>query len=162
MLNRVLLAVALVTTASSSTPSSLTELCITPAEARGTAFNGTQVGSSGVAGVHSKVLFGDPAKSGFYSILLFIPPHTTIQAHSHRDDRMATVVSGEWRFGYGDRFDEKSLKTLPPGSVYSEPGRVNHFAQTGEGAVIVHISGNGPSDTLYVDPANDPSAKGKK
>jgi len=93
---------------------------------------------------------------------LFVPAHTTIAAHSHRDDRMATVVSGEWRFGYGDRFDEKSLKALPPGSVYSEPGRANHFAQTSDGAVIVHISGYGPSDTLYVDPANDPSLKEKK
>ena len=135
---------------------------ITPAEVRVDTFNGTQVGSSGLAGVRSKVLFGDPAKSGFYSILLFVPAHTTIAAHSHRDDRMATVVSGEWHFGYGDRFDERSLKSLPPGSVYSEPGRVNHFALTSDGAVIVHISGYGPSDTLYVDPANDPSLKEKK
>jgi len=162
MLKRVLFAFVLVTAAYSSPPSSLTQMRITPAEARAITFDGTQVGSSGVAAVHSKVLFGDPAKSGFYSILLSIPPHTTIQAHSHRDDRMATVVSGEWHFGYGDRFDEKSLKSLPPGSVYSEPGRANHFARTGEDAVIVHISGDGPSDTVYVDPANDPSARGKK
>jgi hypothetical protein len=56
---------------------------------------------------------------GFYSILLFVPAHTTIQGHSHRDDRMATVVSGAGYFGYGDRFDVKSLKKLPAGSVYS-------------------------------------------
>jgi hypothetical protein len=31
---------------------------------------------------------------------------------------------------YGNNFDPKSLKTLPPGSVYSEPGGHNHFAQT--------------------------------
>jgi hypothetical protein len=158
---RVLIAVVLVT-AASSTSSSLPEMRMTPTEVRATTFNGTQVGSSGVVGVHSKVLFGDPAKSGFYSILLFIPAHTTIQAHSHRDDRMATVVSGNWQFGYGDHFDEKSLKNLPPGSVYSEPGRANHFARTGDEDVIVHISGYGPSDTLYVDAANDPSAQRKK
>jgi len=162
MLKRVLFAVVLVTAASSSTPSSLTQMRITPAEVRVDTFNGSQVGSSGLAGVRSKALFGDPAKSGFYSILLFVPAHTTIPAHSHRDDRMATVVSGDWQFGYGDRFDEKSLKTLPPGSVYFEPGRVNHFARTADDAVIVHISGYGPSDTLYVDPANDPSVKEKK
>jgi len=158
---RALVAVMLVAVAS-STSSSLPEMRLTPAEVRATTFNGTQVGSSGVAGVHSKVLFGDPAKSGFYSILLFIPAHTTIPAHSHRDDRMAIVVSGNWQFGYGDRFDEKSLKSLPPGSVYSEPGRANHFARTGDDDVIVHISGYGPSDTLYVDSANDPSAQRKK
>jgi hypothetical protein len=161
MLKRFLVAVVLVT-AVSSTPSSLPEMRLTPAEVRATTFNGTQVGSSGVAGVHSKVLFGDPAISGLYSILLFIPAHTAIPAHSHRDDRMATVVSGNWQFGYGDHFDEKSLKSLPPGSVYSEPGRANHFARTGDDDVVVHISGYGPSDTLYLDPANDPLAQRKK
>jgi hypothetical protein len=75
---------------------------------------------------------------------------------------MATVVSGEWHFGYGDRFDAAVLKTLPPGSVYSEPGGTNHFAQTGTKPVIVQISGNGPSDTHYFDPANDPQAKERK
>jgi quercetin dioxygenase-like cupin family protein len=61
----------------------------------------SQIGSSKLAGVHTKILAGNPAIAGFYSILLFVPPHTTIQAHSHRDDRMATVVSGTWQFGYG-------------------------------------------------------------
>jgi hypothetical protein len=139
----------------------LPQMRMTPAEIRGSAFNGTQVGSSGLAEVHTKVLFGDPAKAGFYSILLYVPMHTVIQAHSHRDDRVATVVSGEWQFGYGSRFDEKALKMLPPGSVYSEPGAVNHFAQTGNTPAIVQISGYGPSDTRYFDPANDPALKQK-
>jgi len=91
---------------------SLHEMRMLPAEIRGGAVDGNQIGSSGLAGVHTKVLFGDPSKAGFYSILLFVSAHTTIQAHSHRDDRMATVVSGTWYFGYGDRFDAKSLKKL--------------------------------------------------
>ena len=61
---------------------------------------------------------------------------------------MATVVSGTWQFGYGDRFDERALKSLPAGSVYSEPGRMNHFARTGAEPVLVEISGFGPTDTL--------------
>ena len=85
-------------------------------------------------------------------------------AHSHRDDRMATVVSGEWHFGYGDHFDANLLKTLPPGSVYSEPGGVkhNHFARTDADAVIVQISGYGPTDTHYFDAANEPKSQKKK
>jgi hypothetical protein len=162
MLKRILFAVVLVTAASSSTTSSLKEMRLTPAEVKAITFDGTQVGSSGLAGVRSKVLFGDPAKSGSYSILLFVPAHTTIPAHSHRDDRMATVESGEWNFGYGDRFYEKSLKALPPGGVYSEPGRANHFARTGDEAVIVQINGYGPSDTAFVDAANDPISQKKK
>ena len=64
-----------------------------------------------LAGVSTKVLSGDPSKAGFYTIILSVPANTTIPAHSHRDDRMATVVSGTWQFGYGDRFDEGALKT---------------------------------------------------
>jgi hypothetical protein len=73
-------------------------------------------------------LSDEPARVGYYSNLLFVPAHATIQAHSHRDDRVATVVPGEWQFGYGAKFDEGSLKKLPPGSVYSEPKGENHFA----------------------------------
>ncbi len=47
-------------------------------------------------------------------------------------------------------------------SVYSEPGGVNHFAQTADDPVIVHISGYGPTDTRYFDPMNDPVLKDKK
>jgi quercetin dioxygenase-like cupin family protein len=142
----------------------LPEMRMTPAEIRSSAQDQNQIGSSGLKGVHSKVLFGDPTKADFYTILLFVPARTTIQAHSHRDDRVATVVSGEWHFGYGDHFDAKSLKTLPPGSVYSEPGGVkhNHFAQTDADPVVVEISGYGPTNTHYFDPANDPRLQEKK
>jgi hypothetical protein len=141
---------------------SLPEIRMLPEEMRGSGVDGNQIGSSGLAGVHTKVIFGDPSKAGFYSILLFVPAHTTIQGHSHRDDRMATVVSGTWYFGYGDRFDAKSLKKLPPGSVYSEPGAHNHFARTDKDAVIVQISGYGPTDTRYFNPADEPKpAKSK-
>ncbi len=157
MLKRILFAVSFLAGASASTTSSLPEMRMTPAEVQCGGFGESQIGSSKDAGVHTKVLFGDPAKTGFYSILLFVPMHTTIQAHSHRDDRMATVVSGEWQFGYGTQFDEKLLKRLPPGSVYSEPGGVNHFAQTRNAPVIVQISGYGPSDTRYFDSLNDPT-----
>ena len=142
-----------------SNPSNLPQMRMTPQEVSASAFNDSATGSSAVLGVRSKVLFGDPSKGGFYTILLFIPPHTTIPAHSHRDDRIAAVVSGNWHFGYGPAFDEKSLKTLPPGGVYSEPGGVNHFARTDDSPVIVQISGYGPTDTRYFDPANDPALK---
>ena len=74
----------------------------------------------------------------------------------HRDERMAVVVSGTWHFGCGDRFDAGALKTLPPGSIYSEPGGLTHFAQTTDEPVLVEISGFGSTDTRYFDPTNTP------
>jgi quercetin dioxygenase-like cupin family protein len=132
---------------------------ITPAEVKWPASSGPAVGTSGVAGVQTVLLKGDPSKPGLYTLLLRAGPNMKIQAHSHRDDRIATVVSGKWYFGYGKEFNEAGLKELPPGSFYTEPPGVAHFAMTkGEGA-IVQITGTGPSDTVYVDPHNDPARK---
>jgi len=103
---------------------------MTPAEIVSGDQGDRQIGSSNVAGVHSKILAGNPASAGFYSILLFVPAHTTIQAQSHRDDRMPAVVSGNRQLGYGRHFEESALKTLAAGSVYSEPGGMNPFART--------------------------------
>ena len=113
-------------------------------------------GSSGVSEIRTVVLKGDPNKVGVYTIMLQVPPHTQIAAHSHRDDRVATVISGNWRIGYGDKFDQSKLKTLPPGSFYTEPPAKNHFAETGDEPVIVQITGYGPSSTDYVNPGSDP------
>ncbi|HEY0308371.1 MAG TPA: alpha/beta fold hydrolase [Acidobacteriaceae bacterium] len=113
-------------------------------------------GSSGVAEIRTIVLKGDPDQRGIYTIMLRVPPHTRIAAHSHSDDRVATVISGTWRIGYGDTFDEAKLKALPPGSYYTEPPSQNHFAETGDDPVLVQITGFGPSSTEYVDPLKDP------
>jgi len=155
----VLAAAASLARADSSPPPTMAEMRMTPAQLQDPPADRNQVGSSGLAGVHTKVLYGDPSKPGLYAILLYVPAHTTIQAHSHRDDRMATVVSGTWRFSYGSKLDVTKLQVLPPGSVYSEPGtRAHpHFAQTRDEPVIVHIVGYGPTDTVYVDPAHEPA-----
>jgi uncharacterized RmlC-like cupin family protein len=113
-------------------------------------------GSSGVEGIRSIVLSGDPTGPGMYTIRVSVPANVSIAAHMHRDDRVVTVVSGVWYFGYGPRADASLLKELPHGSFYTEPGGVPHFAQTRSQAVIVHITGIGPTDTIYVDASADP------
>jgi quercetin dioxygenase-like cupin family protein len=135
---------------------------LTPEEAREVRPGTNQIGSSYLPGVSTTVLFGDPSSGGFSAIVLSVLPNTTIPAHSHRDDRMATVVSGTWQIGYGDRFEDRALKTLTPGSVYSEPGGGNHFARTGAEAVLVQISGIGPTDTRYVEPAQVPKPQAER
>jgi len=70
--------------------------------------------------------------------------------------QVATVISGTWHIGYGEKFDEAKLKALLPGSFYTEPPNRPHFAETGDEAVVVQITGSGPSSTDYVDPTQDP------
>jgi hypothetical protein len=52
-----------------------------------------------------------------------------------------------------------ATKPLPPGSFYTEPGGVAHFAQTRAEPVVVYITGFGPTNTVYLNAANDPRDK---
>jgi hypothetical protein len=67
------------------------------------------------------------------------------------------VLQGTWHFGYGTPFDKAKLKTLAAGSVYTEPSGRPHFAMTGDEPVVVLITGTGPTDTVYENPADDPT-----
>jgi pimeloyl-ACP methyl ester carboxylesterase/uncharacterized RmlC-like cupin family protein len=135
------------------------ETRLTPGEFKFPQQGNPGTGSSGVSGIQTVVLKGNPNETGVYTIMLRVPAHTQIAAHSHRDDRVATVVSGTWHIGYGDKFDESKLKALPPGSFYTEPPGQNHFAETADEPVVVQITGFGPSSTEYVDPTQDPRAR---
>lgn len=116
-------------------------------------------GSSNYSAVKEIVVMGDPSKPGLYMILLEIAPSTKIAAHLHPDQRVATVLSGTWYFGYGNKFDEKQLKKLSAGSIYSEVAGQNHFAMTGKEPAIVEITGFGPSGVTYENLQDDPTHK---
>ncbi len=116
-------------------------------------------GSSNLSAVQLVVIYGDPSKAGLYTILLKVAPNTKIPGHLHPDDRVGTVVSGTWYFGYGNKFDESQLKQLPVGSVYSEVENQNHFAMAKDEPVIVEITGYGPSGVTYVNADDDPKNK---
>ena len=135
------------------------QLRLTPAEIAALGKGGAGPGSSGVAGIQTSVLAGDPTQPGPYTIRLWAPANARIAAHSHRDERTAVVVSGTWYFGYGDKADEAKVKALPPGSFYTEPAGAPHFALTRDEPVVVYIFGQGPTDTVYVDPATAPKPK---
>ena len=155
MANRVRLSLALITFVAilgfsvGGTQGTSSRQRLTPKEIDVLEHTGAGAGTSGVAGIQTRVLKGDPTLPGLYTIQLRVPANTRIEAHDHPDDRGATVVSGTWHFGYGARFDEKELKALPPGSFYTEPPGVAHFARTGDEPVILQISGYGPTGTTY-------------
>ncbi len=116
-------------------------------------------GTAGLDSIKTTVLVGDPNKQGVYAVSLYVPPHTIIMAHTHRDDRTATVVSGTWYFGYGSHHDAAALRTLKPGSFYTEPARQPHFTETRDDAATLYITGFGSTDTNYVE---DVASSGNK
>jgi hypothetical protein len=129
---------------------------LTPSDIAVIAKSGAGAGTSGVSGIQTTVLSGDPTAAGPYTIALRVPAHTKIAAHTHRDDRAAVVISGVWFFGYGSSADATEVKALEPGSFYTEPADAPHFAMTRDEPVTVYITGFGPTDTHYIDAAADP------
>jgi pimeloyl-ACP methyl ester carboxylesterase/quercetin dioxygenase-like cupin family protein len=113
-------------------------------------------GTAGLDGIKTTVLLGDPNKQGIYAISLHVPAHTVIMAHTHRDERTATVISGVWYFGYGKHHDQSALQSLSPGSFYTEPAGEPHFAETRDEPATLYITGYGPTDTNYVEDASSP------
>src|SRR5216683_4722598 len=127
------------------------ELRLSPSDIKALASVNAGAGTSGVNGIQTRTLKGDATKSGIYTIQLTIPASVRIQAHTHPDDRVATVISGTWYIGYGSKFDESKLKPLTAGSFYTEPPDVAHFAKTGNEPVVLQITGSGPTGTEYVE-----------
>jgi quercetin dioxygenase-like cupin family protein len=122
----------------------------------GMARGGAGAGTSGVRGIQTIILSGDPSKPGPYAIQIRVPPHTVIAAHSHRDDRFGTVISGAWYFGYGTKANPALVTPLSPGAFYTEPAGQAHFALTRDAPAVVTITGNGPTDTIYASPKDGP------
>lgn len=141
--------VAFITGARDSQSGAAARQRLTPADVQARTVLGAGAGTSGVSGIQTTVLKGDPTQPGIYTIQLTIPANTRIEAHAHPDDRVATVVSGTWRFGYGDRFETSDLKALSAGSFYTEPPSQPHFARTGDTSVVLQITGVGPTGTHY-------------
>jgi uncharacterized RmlC-like cupin family protein len=128
----------------------LAPVALSAAQVDAIARSGAGSGTSGVGGIETTILSGDPAAAGPYAIEIRVPPNTRIGAHIHRDDRYAMVVSGAWYFGYGDQANDSRSTALASGAFYTEPAGVAHYAFTREAPAVVYITGLGPTDTHYV------------
>ena len=101
-------------------------------------------------GYEQAVIVGDPAKPGMYAARIRFPANLRIAPHFHPDDRIITVLSGTVLFGYGERFDETTMRALSAGSVWTEPAKQPHFAWSKDGEVVLQVIGMGPSGTTPV------------
>jgi quercetin dioxygenase-like cupin family protein len=108
------------------------------------------------AGAQFAVLAGDPSKAGPFVVRIKAPDGYRIMPHWHPTGEYVTVISGEFHVGMGDKFDESSMQTLPPGSVAAVPTHHNHYAMA-KGETVVQVNSTGPFKLVYVNPADDPT-----
>ena len=111
------------------------------------------------AGAQLAVLEGDPgAPTGDYTIRLKIPDGYRIAPHWHPKRENVTVISGTFKVGMGDRFDESKMGDFPAGSfAYLDPD-MHHYAMA-SGEVVVQVHGMSPVQFNYINPEDDPSHK---
>jgi uncharacterized RmlC-like cupin family protein len=111
------------------------------------------------AGAQFAVIEGDPmASSGDYTIRLKMPDGYKVAPHFHPKRENVTVISGNFKVGMGDKFDETKMMTFPAGSfAYLDPD-MHHYAMA-SGEVVVQVHGMSPVKFNYVNPADDPSKK---
>ena len=107
------------------------------------------------AGAQLAVLEGDPTKKGPFTIRLQMPDGYKIMPHTHSTAEKVTIISGTGFLGMGGKFDEAGAKQMEPGSFAILPAGMQHFAFS-KGETVVQISGKGPFEIKYVNPADDP------
>jgi hypothetical protein len=105
------------------------------------------------------VIEGNPmASTGDFTVRLKMPDGYKIAPHWHPKRENVTVISGTFKVGMGDKFDEAKMMDFPAGSfAYLDPD-MHHYAMA-SGEVIVQVHGMSPLQFNYVNPADDPSKK---
>jgi len=108
------------------------------------------------AGAKMAVVSGDPGKAGDFKIQIKMPADYAVAPHHHPADEVVRVKSGTLNYGMGDKVDKANAGTLsdPMTHVTMQAG-MNHWVFT-TAPVLVEVSGTGPFQIIYANPADDP------
>lgn len=111
------------------------------------------------AGAQLAVLEGNPgATSGDYTVRLKMPDGYRIAPHWHPKRENVTVISGTFKVGMGDHFDDSKMADFPAGSFAFLDPEMHHYVMA-SGEVVVQVHGTAPLQFNYVNPDDDPSRK---
>ena len=110
------------------------------------------------AGAKFAVVSGDPGKEGKFTVQIKMPAGYAVPAHHHPTDERVSVLSGELRYGMGDKLDRDRAGTLNRGYHVVMQSGMNHWVFTKDPATI-QVSAMGPFQITYVDPKDDPRTK---
>ena len=112
-------------------------------------------------GAKLAVLNGDPGKSGPFTLRLMAPAGYKIPPHFHSQAENLTVVSGTLYLGMGDKMGGAHAHALGAGGYHYLPAKAHHYAFA-KAATVIQVSGDGPFDIVYLNPADDPEKAAKK
>ncbi len=98
------------------------------------------------------------APNVLFTYRLKMPDNYRIAPHFHPADEHLTVISGTFKMGLGEKFDEKSMSPMVAGSFMVMPKGAPHYAMT-QGETVLQVHAIGPWGLTYVNPADDPRKK---
>jgi quercetin dioxygenase-like cupin family protein len=107
--------------------------------------------SSPENGIQTSLLYGDPAKAGYYIMLYKISKGIKLFPHYHSENRSVMIVSGKFFYSYGSGFDENKMNELTSGTFFTEPSHQPHFAWTKNEEVVLQVNGFGPTGTTFIN-----------
>lgn len=111
-------------------------------------------------GAEIAVLAGDLRRAGSLNAIrirrrdAFVTP-----PHWHPQDEHITVLHGTFLLGFGRRFDPRKLRVLRLGTHTVVPKRKPHFISRSRGMTLLEVHGSAPFNTIYVNPAEDPTRR---
>src|SRR5690554_6058866 len=79
-------------------------------------------------GARFAVLEGNPGEPGLFTLRIWMPDGFVIAPHWHPGVERVTILSGTFRMGHGETFDPDIAEPLGPGSHFSMPPEMTHFA----------------------------------
>jgi hypothetical protein len=109
-------------------------------------------------GAKVAVITGPMNQAVPFTIRIRFPDNYKVAPHWHPAIEHVTVLSGVFKVGHGEKFDESKLTALTAGSMAIMQPRTPHFVLT-QGETIVQLHGVGPWGVHYVNPDDDPTKK---
>ncbi len=109
------------------------------------------------AGAKIAALYGDPSQGGPFVVRIQLPKGYKVPPHKHHALEMLTVISGDVRYGMGQRLDPAAENIARAGDFIVTPAETGHWVIANDDAVL-QLSSIGPFEITYLDPNDDPRA----
>lgn len=112
------------------------------------------------AGAMISVVKGDPSQAGSdFIVRAKLPANYAVPPHHHPTDETVRVIgAGTLTYGMGDKVNASDAGSLTKGYHLTMQAGMNHWASNTD-PVEIEISGKGPFEIVYVNPADDPRNK---
>lgn len=111
-------------------------------------------------GVFYLSLVGEGTKPGPYVYRVRAPHGLRIPPHWHTKTLHLTVLSGTLMLVMGEALDSSRAQPYAAGSFLVMPAGMRPL-EWFEGETVVHVETEGPLETVFVDPGDDPRNRGQ-